>query len=320
MGRCACIGRLWSRLPPLHSRQADSDRLLSRGCDAHIAIAQRSFVAVSHDGGQGQEPQGRGRYPRVYHPPPQALAWLVGTFSFSLFFSLLLFLRFVFVCRPLSMSNSLGAKSSGLYFSRVCSASFDVFVRLWFLFLLYSPIPPPSGVLVILCFHDLMYQHQEISFWNVYPPFCGLLHRFWIFICFKVRIFVFLCLVDLSKVVRMLPCVLCASWNGAEVRWQNMEGKKIFHFLAVILCLLCRNVSGTEVHSAVQIEIPCIRFPFLFFSLFGCCFVFLDISGNRLTFNHQGSSLSSQSMRRRGSSWDSNSQRPALQPNPKPLG
>jgi len=96
----------------------------------------------------------------------------------SLFSSLLLFLRFVFVCRPLSMSNSLGAKSSGLYFSRVCSASFDVFVRLWFLFLLYSPIPPPSGVLVILCFHDLMYQHQEISFWNVYPPFCGLLHRF----------------------------------------------------------------------------------------------------------------------------------------------
>jgi hypothetical protein len=86
MGRCACIGRLWSRLPPLHSRQADSDRLLSRGCDAHIAIAQRSFVAVSHDGGQGQEPQGRGRYPRVYHPPPQALAWLVGTFSFSFFF------------------------------------------------------------------------------------------------------------------------------------------------------------------------------------------------------------------------------------------
>ncbi len=150
-------------------------------------------------------------------------------FVFSLF-PLLLFLRFVFVCCPLSMSNSLRAKSSGLYFSRDCPASFDVFVRLWLLFLLYSPIPPPSGVLVILCFHDLMYQHQKISFWNVYPPFCGLRHRFWIFICFKVRIFVFLCLVDLSKVVRMLPCVLCASWNGVEVRWQNMEGKKIFSF------------------------------------------------------------------------------------------
>jgi hypothetical protein len=98
-------------------------------------------------------------------------------FFFS-FFSLLLILRFVFVCRPLSMSNSLGAKSSGLYFSRVCPASFDVFVRLWLLFLLYPPIPLPSGVLLMLCFHYLMYQHQKISFWNVYPPFCGLLHRF----------------------------------------------------------------------------------------------------------------------------------------------